>query len=43
MNLFVCRFAQQWETFRLPELESVAEMQNVPIEFDSSDYSDQVI
>jgi len=42
MKLFVCRFAQQWESFRLPELESVAKMQNVPIDFDPRDYSEQV-
>lgn len=42
MKLFVCRFAQQWESFRLPELESVAKMQNVAIQVDPQDYSDQV-
>lgn len=42
MRQFVCRFAQQWESFRLPELESVAKMQNVTIQVDSRDYSDQV-
>lgn len=42
MKQFVCRFAQQWESFRLPELESVAKMQNVKIEYALEDYSDQV-
>lgn len=43
MKNFICRFAQQWEDFRLPELESVAKMQKVEIKIDSKDYSDAVI
>ena len=43
MNLFICRFAQQWEDFRLPELESVARIQDVKLEINPSDYSNQVI
>lgn len=43
MKLFICRFAQQWEDFRLPELESVARIQNVQLEINPSDYSNEVI
>ena len=43
MKLFICRFAQQWEDFRLPELMSVARIQNVKVEINPSDYSSQVI
>lgn len=43
MNLFICRFAQQWEDFRLPELESVARIQNVKLEINPTDYSNEVI
>lgn len=43
MKNFICRFAQQWEDFRLPELESVARIQQVAINFDRQDYSDKVV
>ena len=42
MQNYVCRFAQQWEDFRLPELVAVAQIQNVPIDYDVSDYSNEV-
>ena len=43
MNLFICRFAQQWEDFRLPELQSVARIQNVPIEINHGEYRHEVV
>jgi hypothetical protein len=42
MQNYVCRFAQQWEDFRLPELDAVAKIQTVPISYDVSDYTDEV-
>jgi tRNA G10 N-methylase Trm11 len=43
MKFFICRFAQQWEDFRLPELESVAQIQKVKLEINPTDYSNEVI
>ena len=42
MKNFICRFAQQWEDFRIPELESVARMQKVNIIVNREDYSNKV-
>lgn len=40
--MFVCRFAQQWEDFRLPELKSVARIQNVLMEILEEEYRQEV-
>lgn len=42
MKLFVCRFAQQWEDFRLPELESVGLIQGVHLEMHRESYTEKV-
>jgi hypothetical protein len=43
MKQYICRFAQQWEDFRLPELVAVSQIQQVNLEFDNKDYSNQVL
>lgn len=40
MKSYVCRFAQHWEDFRLPELDAVAKIQNVSIKYNAPDYKD---
>lgn len=42
MKCYVCRFAQHWEDFRLPELDATAKIQNVHISYDSKDYTNEV-
>ncbi len=38
---YICRLAQHWEDFRIPELESVAKIQGVNLEI--SDYNKDVL
>lgn len=40
--MFICRFAQQWEDFRLPELKSVARIQGVDIQVLEDEYRTEV-
>lgn len=42
MKNYVCRFAQHWEDFRLPELDAVAKIQGVSVSYEPSDYTNEV-